>query len=394
MKIWILNDYNKKKYSFWQKFIENFSKENGIDVHLEIKSKDGLWKSFFDFFENPENKIADIVEIPHYWTSFVAKLGLAFDVSLFVDDDILKKIYPFLTPTMLCCDITKGVSKFFSIPVAFEIMVMFFNKRMISKFASPSEMKNIKWNDIPLLCEKLKKRYKKKDYYPFDNTNLEGYISSHEMLACVMNRASGFFSKDFLTINLHKEEVQISINEFFELAIKKYYPLFEEHFFESGFLKRWLSSLAFGTRRDISDEDIDVCRFPDIARSGELAKSYNLFFFSGSNNLDEIKKFIKDFYTERNLIMLSDEIGSFCPFKGSGEYYLAKREIDFYFELFDSLVFIPNIVIYPTFERMLDGFFMKQCIEIVNGRFDYKEFSKKLLEIKAIGEYLMSSYWL
>lgn len=388
MKIWILNDYNHKKYYFYKKFIDYINDDKKLNIELEIKSKKNLWNEMFYFFENPGSKLADIIEIPHQWTTLVSKLGLAFPLTSLLDEDPNVWIYPFLKNTMIC----DGTDRYFSLPVSFEILVMFYKKEMIDEFADYSEMKNLKWNDIFVLCEKLKKRYKSNDYYPFDNPNLEGYITSDEILGCVMNRTSGYFSSDFTMVNIHRDEVVISIVDFLELAAKKYYPLFEENFFEMEFIKKNLSSMIFSFRRDVSHKGMVSVRFPDIMRMGELARANNLIFFSGSNEIDELKVFIKEFYKPHNLLELAKIVGSFSPFKSAHNDILNERDRKFYEELFDKLVFIPNIFVYPTFENMMDEFLRKQAVNIINLKYSPDDVRRRLGEIKVICEYLMTSY--
>lgn len=387
MKVWILNDYNHKKYYFYNKFIDQFKKERNINVEIEIKSRQNLWNEIFNFFENPSIKLADIIEIPHQWTTLIAKLGLALPLTSLMEEEPDKYIYPFLKSTM----VFESTQKYFSLPIYFELMVMFYKKSMLD-FIDQLEMKKLKWNDIFTICEKLKKKYRNKNYYPFDNPNLEGYITSDEILACVMNRTSGYFSSDLTMINIHRDEVVMSVLDFLDLAKKGYYPLFEENFFEIGFIRKNLSSLIFSFRRDVANKDMNVVRFPDIMRKCELARSTNMIFFSGTNEIDEVKLFIKDFYTRDLLLDLASQIGAFAPFKNSEEELLTQKEIDFYKELFEKISFIPNISVYPTFENMMNDFLKKQALNIINSKYNPNEVRKRLSEIKVLCEYIMSSY--
>lgn len=388
MKVWILNDYNSRKYHFYKRFIDSFSAKSGINVELEIKSKENLWHDIFYFFENPSIKLADIIEIPHQWTTLISKLGLALPIQSIFEDDVGDMIYPFLKTTMIC----ESTDKFFSVPLWFELMVMFYRQDMVESLASHSEMNELKWNDIFVLCEKLKKKYRERDYFPFENPNIEGYINSDEILACVMNRASGYFSQDFSMINIHREEVIISVMDFLTLAEKRYYPLFEENFFEIGFIRKGLSTMAFSFRRDIFDKNTRCVRFPDIMRKNELARANSMFFFSGSSELDEIRLFVKEFYKKDNLLELAQLCGVFSPFVNSHREIVSSKEISFYEEMFEKIAFIPNIYVYPTFERMMNEFLKEQAVNIVNFKYNPDDIKKRLGEIKVICEYLMSSY--
>ncbi len=389
MKIWIINDYNYSKYLFFKNIVEAFSKEYGIDVSFEIKSKEELWNNIFGFFENPQDKLADIIEIPHQWTSLIAKLGLCLGVELIVDDIEKFNFFPF---------IKKGThlpfsQKMFSLPLYFEVVALYYRKDMIKNVISPHEFEKIKWNDFPLICNKLKKKYKQKEYYPIENTNIEGYITSDDILVSVMNKTEGYFSQDNTILNLHKSEVFSSIMEYLSLASNKFIPLFEENFYDIGFIKKDLSSMAFSFRRDLLEiENMEVTRFPDIIRKYELARSFNFIFFSGTNDVDEIKKFILWFYNSSNLVKFSKLIKTFSPVIDDMDNILNRKEKDFFLPLFDRTVLINNNVVYPTFEKMMNEELKEACVKILNGNFSESQFKEKLLEIKAVVEYLITSY--
>ncbi|MEF3281004.1 MAG: ABC transporter substrate-binding protein [Elusimicrobiota bacterium] len=389
MKIWILNDYNYNKYSFFFEMAKSFYKERGIPIEIEIKSRENIWKSLFCFFEKPDLKLADIIEIPHQWTSLAAKLGLSLPVEVIAMDFDCNKIFEFLKKTMTY----ENTSNFFSLPVYFEIMALFYKKDMLLRVAKPSEMENLKWTDLPVICEKLKKKYRGKNYYPFDNTNPCGYITSDDSLVAVMNRSEGYFSDDGTTVNTHKDEVVISLSEFLDLAVKGYFPLFEESFFDMGFLKRNLSSLAFSFRRDLMEiKNIEVCRFPDIMRKNELVRSYNFIFFSGTSLIEELRQFISWFYEPQKIIPLIKSIGVFSPFKSDPEKYITKKELNFYLKLIENASPIPNRTVYPSFENALNEVLKNNCVKILSGDYDYLRFKEELIEVKGFTEYLITSY--
>jgi len=388
MKMWILNDYNHLKYSFFKDLINDYSKEKGVNIELDIKSRETLWNDIFAFFEHPDEKLADIIEIPHQWTSLVTKLGLSLPIDLIFEDCETLKIFDFLKKGM----VFESTQRFFSIPIYFEIPALYYRKDMLSKVIR-CEISQIKWDDFFDLCDKLLKKFNKKDYYPLDNTNINGYITSDDILVSVMNKTQGYFSSDNTSLNIHKEEVISTIVEYLSLARKKYIPLFEENFYDIGFTKRGLSSMAFSFRSDLIDMDnIGVTRFPDIMRKNELARSFNFFFFSATQNIDILKDFFKWFYTPSNLYKLSKGIGTFSPFYDELDKLFPKKDFDFFKSLTSNAVMISNNVVYPSFEKMMDEALKRACIKIVNNEFDEMEFKNNLLEIKGLSEYLIVSY--
>jgi ABC-type glycerol-3-phosphate transport system substrate-binding protein len=270
---------------------------------------------------------------------------------------------------------------------------LFYRKNDIKKYITPTEMKDIKWNDFIILCEKLKNSSRVKDYYPLDNTNICGYITSDDVLCSVLNRNDGYFSDDGTVLEFHKDEVLSAIKDYIDLSQKKYLPLFEENFFEREFIKKKLSNMAFSFRRDLVDNEMDFTRFPDvIKRNYELVRSFNLVFSSSTEEFSEIKIFIEWFYKPENIINLAKVMKVFSPFKDDLSKYLSKKEMEHYRDIFSRGWLCDSTVVYPTFEKMFNEFLYKKCLDIVNERIDYSDFKKDLMEIKALVEYLVVSY--
>ena len=114
--------------------------------------------------------------------------------------------------------------------------------------------------------------------------------------------------------------------------------------------------------------------------------------FSGAKDMDDIKKFMSWFYTSENLSELARSMNVFSPFAMDCEKYLSKKEYSFYSELFDKLSMIPNAVVYPSFEIMLNDVLMDTANHIVNNSYDPDVLKERLIEVKGFTEYLIYSY--
>lgn len=387
MKLWLLEDYNYSKFLFFKELADRFYRETSIKVDIEIKSRKNLWNSIFYFFEDPEKSLGDIIEIPHQWTSIMAKLGLLLELSIVYEDFNENKILKFLKKTMSCDE----SEKLFSLPLYFEVFTLQCRADMCGKFISRKELENITWSDFIMLCEKLKKKYNRKNYYPVDITNVSGFFTSDDVLVSVLNRGQGYFNEDFSSLNFHKQEVMDAVEDFLLLAINKYVPVFEENFFDSGFVKAGLSSMQFNWRYSNLNNILTV-RFPDIMREKEPVRSFNFAFFSGAVDIEEQRKFIKWFYNENNLLKLSKLINVFPPFKSAFNTIFTKKELDIYRDILSRAYTIPNFSVYPSFENMFNELLEKTAYDIVNIDYNRDGFINELLEIKGITEYLITSY--
>jgi len=388
MKIWILNDYNCAKYIYFENIANEFSKDKGIDVKIEIKTRDSLWEGIFGFFEDPAYGLADLIEVPQQWIGLLKRIGIILPIDSIIDLSSFD-FFPFIKKTLY----PNNSINSFSLPLYFEVISLFYKRDELKKYITPSEMREIKWNDLLILCEKLKNKYSSSDYYPLDNTNICGYITSDDVLCMVLNRNDGYFSKDLTVLEFHKDEVIQSIRDYIDLAAKKYLVLFEENFFEREFIKKKLSTMAFSFRRDLVDKDMDFTRFPDvIKRNVELVRSFNFVLFSSTQKLNELKVFIEWFYKPPNLVNLAKSIKTFSPIRDDLSKYLSVKEREYYSDILSNGWCVDGGVVYATFEKMFNEFLYKKCLDIVNDRLDYSSFKKELMEIKALVEYLVVSY--
>jgi len=390
MLIWILDDYNISKYSAFNNLINRFSKiYPEININFQIKSKKNMWQSIFNFLKFPNNnEIADIIEIPHNWTSLFSKLGAFMEIRYYYEDFKLDDYPDFLKEGIYL----EGTNYSFSIPFWLEIITLHYRTDMLKPFTKNKDIEFLSWDDFLYICEELKKKNRKKNFYPLDNFNLSGVISSDDVLMTVLNRSDGYFSVDYTVSEIIKDEVIVGIEDFLMLVINKYLPVFEENFYETGFLKTGLSAMAFSWRlpSEFGKLKLSAVQFPQIRRKINLARSYNLTLSASTKNIDECKIFIKWLFSMDNIEYFCKSFKVFSPNKK--ELMENFNGLKVYSNIYSNLKLTPSFSVYPTFKILFDNLLFNLCYDIVRGKYERNKMLKDLILLKGEIDYLISNY--
>ena len=114
MKIWLLSDYDSRKFAEFKKLLRKYAQ-----IHPEqqfefiVKSRKNMWLSFFDSLRDPKHKpLADIIEIPQNWTELFNRLGLLSEMSGYVSA-LREKNFGKYVLRELCCHSESGI---YSVP--------------------------------------------------------------------------------------------------------------------------------------------------------------------------------------------------------------------------------------------------------------------------------------
>ena len=392
MIIWLLSDYDVSKYFAFNSFISRFSRLHPeVKIELKIKNRENMWKSFFNSLKDPKNyPPADIAEIPHTWTSIFAKLGLFMEVG-HIFENFEPGEYPEFVKEGIFLD---GTNYAFSVPLWLEIMTFQYRADMLKPVLKNRDVNFLSWEDFVSLCAEVGARNKRKDFYPLDNFNFSGAVSADEVLMCVLNRTDGYFSADSGNSGIMKDEVVAGVEDFLGLAAKKHMPLFQENFYEMGFLKAGLSAMAFSWRMpyEAGRERLCAAQFPQIRRKTNIGRSFNLAVSSSTERLEECRNFMKWLYTPENADYLCKTFRVFRPKKKDLTATLAGPRFKVYEDIYPSLRLTPNFPVYPTFEILFNNLLFESCLDIEKGGYSREALVKRLAVLKGEVDYLLSIY--
>jgi ABC-type glycerol-3-phosphate transport system substrate-binding protein len=388
MIISLLSDNNITKYRAFKNLIVEFRKEHpDIEIDFIIKNKENLWNDLFNFLKGNSNQEQqpDIYEIPHSWTSLFAKLGLFLELDKFYLD-FKEENYPaFLLDSIKL----ENTNYYFTLPLYTEILSLQYRKDMLKDV----DLNMISWDNFLNLCEILKKKYRSKDFYPLDNSNIAGAADSDDILPCVLNRgASGYFSQDFSSCDTLKEEIIKAIEDYLELFINKNMPVFQETYHENIFIRSRLSAMIFSWRKPLKNTEMMIAPFPQIRRQHNIIRSFNLAVVSSTQQLEEIRIFVKWLMRQENVNYFLKSFSAFSPFKKALLEEFEKKEYSGYGEIFSTAKTTPNFSVYPSFEKMFSQDMKSIAINILRGEYRREDLIKKMTIIKGECDYLLSIY--
>ncbi|MEW5950445.1 MAG: carbohydrate ABC transporter substrate-binding protein [Elusimicrobia bacterium] len=391
MLIWILADNNAVKYSAFKTLLGRFSKEYpDMDISFEIKSKKTLWKNFFKFLRDPEkNSMADIVEIPQEWTAVFSKLGMFLELES-ISDEIKDSDYPsFLRNSMKAED----SSRLFSAPFYGEIRSLHYRPDMIKAAKIKSNMEMLGWDEFISVCDSVSADNRRKNFFPLDNFNTSG-ADAADILPCVLNRGGeGYFSSDFGSCEIMKDEVAEGIEDYMSLFVRKYLPVFQENFYEAAFIESKLSAMAFSWRKPLKAgrNEMTVVPFPNLRRKNNPARYYGFAVTCACKETGEASVFLKWVLNFENSSFFKKRLGVFEAKEKDLKKQLEKEQ-KIYGDLFASAVCPPNFSVYPSFEIIFSSAISDICLEILRGDYSKENLFRRLALIKGEADYLLSVY--
>ncbi len=391
MLIWLLADNNSAKYQAFKALLSRFSKEYpDIEISFEIKGRNTLWNNFFKFLRDPQkNPMADIVEIPHYWTAVFSRLGMFLELES-VCNSIKEEDFPaFLRPSMKAED----AARIFSMPFYSEIRSLHYRPDMLKSAGISGGMEMLGWDEFLSVCEKLYSNNKRKDFYPVDNFNPLG-ADADDILPCVLNRGgSGYFSADFGYCEIMKDEVVEAIEDYLGLFVKKHLPVFQENFYEAAFIQSRLSAMAFSWRRPLraGQSEMKVVPFPNIRRKNNSARSFNLAVTCACNEGESAGLFLSWLLESEDVSIFRKKFGVFPAAERELKKQIEKEQ-GVYGDLFACAACAPNFSVYPSFEKIFSAAIFDCCLEILRGDYSRENLLRRLALIKGETDYLLSVY--
>ncbi len=407
MKFWVLSDIDSAKFSSLKSIISKFALDYPkIKVELSVKTRETMWESLFLHLRDPENLIADLIEIPHSWTDILSKLGMFLEMGKIIEGANLNKYPDFLRKG---CGLQKdGV--FFSLPWWMELYTLQYRLDMV-KNISPNIDSDLKsWRGFLNVCEKIKKANKKKDFFVLENANPSGAISLYDVIPCVWNRGGTLFMEDFNRAAVSKREFLKGLEDFLKLAIDGYLPLFKENYYESeGLLSEGLRAMVFTGRYYSSDRIVqplsqkgepdakkpvlEAALYPNIARDGHLVSSTNLAVTDKVLDIDEVKLFMKTLLAPQNLKTFTESFSVFPCQKISVEGMIrTNKNYAVYRKILSHAKMPPNISVFPTYNSLMNRVLWDMSVKIVKNNYNSQELAKKLIFIQSEVDYLMSLY--
>jgi multiple sugar transport system substrate-binding protein len=250
MILWMMPDNATRTREIMETFIAPFKKENpDISITIRVINRRTLWRKIFALMhEIPGDEIPDIIAMPHYWTQLLAVGGALenlteLDKTLRVDNS-LDPLKPH--------SYKSGGADIYSIPWWFDVSALHYREDHLKLVSKEPQRLLSTWQGLLEACGMLKERFEGVEgYYPVQNSDWRGMLSNRGALPCLWSRGATVISEDGKTASFDSPAFERGLQDYIDLALKKYMPVLMERNSLGG-IGLGKSSIIITRRRGIS----------------------------------------------------------------------------------------------------------------------------------------------
>lgn len=227
MRFWILPDSGPNTTADLETFLAPFRAEHkDIDVKVEIFNRDSLWKRLFRLsFDDEVLDAPDVVQIPHAWTPLFIKSNLIENLTLL---DPALALTNYLAPLITHC-YKPGTKDIYSIPWWMDISALHYRVDHLERVSKNPAEDLSTWEGFLKICDALKHEFKDvSKYYPVQNSDWRGSLSVRNALPCIWSRGIDLTDKDFSRSLFTEDAFVDALEDYLQLALKKYMPILTE----------------------------------------------------------------------------------------------------------------------------------------------------------------------
>jgi ABC-type glycerol-3-phosphate transport system substrate-binding protein len=368
-------------------FIEPFKEANpDISVTIRVINRRTLWVKVFALsHEIPGDEIPDIIAMPHYWTQLLAGSGVLenlteLDKTLRVDN-CLDPLKPH--------SYKNGSADVYSMPWWFDVSVLHYREdhlKLISK--EPRQLLST-WRGLLEACGMLKEHFEGVDgYYPVQNSDWRGILSNRGALPCLWSRGAVVISEDGKTADFDSAAFERGLEDYIELALKKYMPVLME--------RNSLGGISFGKSSIVITRRQSASMFErgagnislktlSVPKTGDSYVNYlggvNLGIIRNGADKNSALKFLKWISSAENQIKYASVTEVFPAAEESFENFLlvSPERMQNYNQIIAQSASLPNRMVAGTVMEVLGELLMSVVSAIVTDKYS-KDFLKSGLK--------------
>jgi ABC-type glycerol-3-phosphate transport system substrate-binding protein len=222
-----------------------------------------------------------------------------------------------------------------------------------------------------------------------------GCVSVSDVLPRVWGRRGGLFSDDFNRATFNREETAGGVEDWLELAVSGKIELFSADRFENGPQPAEDCAFMISSRKlpGAGRAGLKMLPYPGYPSGGGLMLVYNLAVSSASTEHGAAAAFVAWLMEPRNAGYFAESFGVFPCLKSVFEERLKEeREAEAYRRLFSAPELMPNIMVYPTAELLLERALWNLSLKIARHDYEREDLMRELIMAQGEADYLLSLY--
>jgi len=393
MLIWLLSDYDHRKHLAFKGLLGRFSSAYP-DVHAEfaVKSRRSMWESLFAHLRDPKrNPLADVIEIPQNWTELFARLGLLSELSSGLEA-LAQRRYPEFVLKELC---RTEDTRAYSAPWWLEAPALYYRPQALKGAVQDPEKELATWDGFRAALDRVQPPSRRGNYRALSVPGSSGSVSVFDVLPRVWGRRGGLFSDDFNRATFNREETLGGVEDWLELAVHGKIELFSGDRLENGQQPADDCAFLISGRKlpGAGRQGLKLLPYPGYPSGGGLLLVHNLGVSASTRDHGSAAAFVAWAMEPRNAAAFAESFGAFPCLKPAFEERLREeRETGVYRRLFSAPELMPNIMVYPTAELLLERVLWNLSLKIARNDYEREDLTREMIMAQGEADYLLSLY--
>jgi ABC-type glycerol-3-phosphate transport system substrate-binding protein len=393
MLIWLLSDYDHRKHLAFKGLLGRFSAAYP-DIHAEfaVKSRKSMWESLFAHLRDPKrNPLADVIEIPQNWTELFARLGLLSDLSSGLEA-LAQRRYPEFVLKELC---RTEDARAFSAPWWLEAPALYYRPQALKGAVQDPEKELATWDGFRAALDRVRPPSRRENYRALSVPGSSGSVSVFDVLPRVWGRRGGLFSDDFNRATFNREETLGGVEDWLELAVHGKIELFSGDRLEHSQQPAEECAFLISGRKlsGAGRQGLKMLPYPGYPSGGGLLLVHNLGVCASTRDHGSATAFVAWAMEPRNAAGFAESFGAFpCLKPAFDERLREERETGVYRRLFSAPELMPNIMVYPTAELLLERALWNLSLKIARNDYEREDLTREMIMAQGEADYLLSLY--
>jgi len=393
MLIWLLSDYDHRKHLAFKSLLGRFSAAYPeVRAEFAVKSRRSMWESLFAHLRDPKrNPLADVIELPQNWTELFTRLGMLAELSGGIDA-LARRRYPDFVLKELC---RHDEERAYSAPWWLEAPALFYRPQALKGAVTDPARELASWEGFRAALDRIKAPSRRAGFRALSVPGSSGSVSVSDVLPRMWGRRGGLFSDDFNRATFNREETVGGAEDWLELAVSGKIELFSGDRFENGPQPAEDCAFLISARKlpGYGRSGLKMLPYPGNPTGGGLMLVYNLAVSASTPDQPAATAFVSWMMEPRNASYFAESFGVFPCLKPVFEERLREdREGDVYRRLFLAPELMPNIMVYPTAELLLERALWNLSLKIARHDYEREDLTREMIMAQGEADYLLSLY--
>ncbi|MBI5595167.1 MAG: extracellular solute-binding protein [Elusimicrobia bacterium] len=403
LNLWVLPNSGYDTVPSLREHLYAFHREHpGIKVNIAVRTPRSLWDRLIAAAKEG-GKGPDVVQLPSYWTSTLARLGALADLG---ELDPVLDLARWPASLRAQCRLD-GTPRVHSLPWWVEARILYYRRDVLAQAGvAPASLAT--WDGFKDACRRISKKGLSVAglQHPVANPNPRESVALADVAPCVWSRGGDLFAADGTRSLFQRERAQRGISDYFQLLSSGAMPLKGESGLAPLDLFEGACALQFSGRRPPpvprrgpkrllarrARRHVAAAPFP----SGDgttLLSAWNLGVARSTDVPREAFALLRWLVGGAASASYAQAIGAFPAAEGAAIFGPEDPELrDVFEEAFSRARLIPNLSVLGSLERVFERGMERLVRDVARRRWTPEALRTELIHAASEVDYILSFY--